>query len=184
MAVLFPMPNSSYTLNPAKSAEMLQGFLNIEADEKVTNGELTKANLQDYKQKHATPGPNTAVANYLSNNFDFISQLGNPDNKINVNDLVRLRPPLPFIPPVTNGGSGNNGGTGRPSPFPIFIPYPVYNQGVGSYPGYRNPFNPFGGFGSANNGFGNTNTGFGGSNTPPIMFLLFSRMMQLFGAGN
>jgi|GEM_PF-4904576 len=184
MAVLFPMPNNSYTLNPANPSEMLQGFLNIESAEKVTNGQLTKAQLQDYTQKNATPGPNTAVANYLSNNFNFISQLGTQDNTISTNDLVRLQPPMPFFPPVINGGSGSSGSPGGTTPYPVFIPYPVYNQGYGSYPGYVNQYNPFGGTGFINNGFGNTGTGFGSSNMSQMMLLLFSRMMQMFGSGS
>ncbi|WP_303674071.1 hypothetical protein [Vampirovibrio chlorellavorus] len=102
MAVLFPTP-FGYTLKANKPAELLQGFLNIQAVENVSNGQLTKANLDSYSTKNfLAADPSSNIAGYLRTNFAAIAKLDGNANGISVDDLVQLRNGLPTSPPVTN----------------------------------------------------------------------------------
>lgn len=168
MAVLFA--NSfGHTLNPANRAELLQGFLNIQNAEGVTDGKLTKANMVDYAQKtFVAADPNSAVASYFNNNFDAISKIDDHDNTITIGDLVRLRPTLPHPSPTTNtpttgtsattGSNNTNFGT-----FPIFNPiaYQPYTGTQGNY------------------GQQSNHTGINNQSASQLMLLIISQMVQL-----
>lgn len=146
MAVVFPTP-FGYTLNPRNQAEMIQGFLNIEAAQGVTSGKLTKADVANYAQKQFfAADPNSAVASYFNNNFDVLAEIGNHDNTLSVDDLVRLHNSLPEIPNVANPPIGTlpNGTQPTTGYTPIFIPVPVQNGNTGNaygQPAYGNNAN-------------------------------------------
>lgn len=169
MAVLFPN-TFGHTLNPINRAELLQGFLNIENAEGVTNGKLTKANMDSYNKKtFIAADPNSAVASYFTKNFDAIAAFENAsnDNAISVDDLVRPRRALPTPPPVTNPtGTGTSTGTnnGTNTAFPIFIPvnFPPNNGTQGIF-GQSAP-----------------NTGLNNQNASQLMLLIISQVIQLF----
>lgn len=99
MAVLFPNTNRAI-LNPTNPSQLLQGFLNIEQAENVTNGKLTQANLASYSQKRFfAADPNSNVAAYLNQNFARIAANDGDRTSISANDLVQLRQNLPALPP-------------------------------------------------------------------------------------
>lgn len=187
MAVLFPTP-VGYTLNPAHQAEMIQGFLNIEAAEGSTNGRLTQAQMADYQQKHANmTDANTAVANYLSTNFNYLAQVGNHDNTISVDDLVQLQHSLPTMPTVNNPtlpdgwpDTTGTGTTGSPAYVPVYIPVPVGTTGTSPYS--YNPYgtttstNPYGTLGST---YGSYTPSTSGQSMPQLMISLLQQMMQM-----
>lgn len=113
MAVLFPT-QFGQVLNPKNSAQLLQGFLNIQNVEGVQNGQLTKANLESYGRKRfLAQDPSSNVANYFTQKFDDIAKLDGNANSISVDDLVSLRSGLPdpatVTPPVTNPPSTGGG---------------------------------------------------------------------------
>lgn len=100
MAVLFPNPNRAI-LSPTDPSQLLQGFLNIEQSENVTNGKLTQANLTSYGQKRfIAADPNSNVASYLTQNFAKIAANDGDSTSISTNDLVQLRQGLPTPPPA------------------------------------------------------------------------------------
>jgi hypothetical protein len=103
MSVLFPTP-AGYTLKANKPAELLQGFLNIQNVENVTNGQLNKANLDSYSQKQFfAADPSSEIAGYFKQNFEAIARLDGNANSISTDDLVQIRQGLPSPPPpVTN----------------------------------------------------------------------------------
>jgi hypothetical protein len=107
MAVLFPT-QFGQVLDPKKNAQLLQGFLNIQNVEGVTDGQLTKSDLASYGQKRfLAADPSSAVAGYLNKNFDAIAKLDGDANSISVDDLVQIRKELPKPDPVTQPPAQN-----------------------------------------------------------------------------
>ncbi len=101
MAVLFPT-QFGQVLDPKKNAQLLQGFLNIQNVEGVTDGQLSKSDLASYGQKRfLATDPSSAVASYLNKNFDAIAKLDGEASSISVDDLVQIRKELPKSDPVT-----------------------------------------------------------------------------------
>lgn len=96
MAVLFKPQRLSAPLQPTQTAQLLQGFLNIQQRVSVQDGVLTPEDLGRYNQLlFFAPDPNARVADYLTQNFTQIAPLdGNPES-ISVDDLVIRRPGLP-----------------------------------------------------------------------------------------
>ena len=156
MAVLFPTP-SGYMLNPGRSAEMVQGFLNIEAAEGATNGRLTQAQIQHYQQSHGNViDANTAVANYLSSNFNTLAKQSSENTAISIDDLVTVRKGLPSMPPVNN------------PPLPEY----TYSPNNGSLNNGYGSFNP-----------GNSGQG-AGQLMLAIMMQMFQMMASLLGGNS
>lgn len=101
MAVLFPT-QFGQVLDPKKNAQLLQGFLNIQNVEGLTDGQLTKSDLASYGQKRfLATDPSSAVASYLNKNFDTIAKIDGDASSISVDDLVQIRKELPKSDPVT-----------------------------------------------------------------------------------
>ncbi len=96
MAVLFKPQQLSTPLQPTQTAQLLQGFLNIQERVRVQDGVLTPDDLGRYNELlFFAPDPNARVADYLTKNFTQIAPLdGNPES-ISVDDLVIRRPGLP-----------------------------------------------------------------------------------------
>lgn len=110
-AVLYRAERPNTPLQPSQTAQMLQGFLNIQRKMEVANGELTLDQLQQYT---AIPfsDQNTPVADYFVQNFNQIAPLDGNADSISVNDLVVRRPELPrtlqppVVPPTGLTGEG------------------------------------------------------------------------------
>lgn len=111
MTVLFRPERVNTPLQPNKTPQLLQGFLNIQGILNVKNGELTEPQLERYNSiKFFLPDVNAPVADYFTRNFNQIAPLdGNPES-ISTEDLVVRRPELPSYtrqkpsPPNRNSG--------------------------------------------------------------------------------
>jgi hypothetical protein len=143
MAVLFPTP-FGHILNPSDQTQMLQAFLNIENAEGVSNGKLSKADLADYaKKQFFAADPNSAVASYLTANFDVISKIDSMDNTIGAEDLVTFQKQLPTLPNVPSPVNATTGPNNAVSVTPIFIPIAFQNGNLGNtgQPTFENNLN-------------------------------------------
>lgn len=96
MVVFYKPDRGSYILQPTKTAQLLQGFLNAQNTLNVKNGQLTQSDLDRYSRlSFFTADVNNQVVDYFTRNYAQIAPIdGNPDS-ISVDDLVIRRPTLP-----------------------------------------------------------------------------------------
>lgn len=110
-AVLYRSDRPNTTLQPTQTAQLLQGFLNIQNKLDVNDGQLALPELERY-----TTIPfadvNSDVADYFVKNFNQIAPLDGNADTISINDLVVRRSELPrnmrpiIMPPDDLSGEG------------------------------------------------------------------------------
>jgi hypothetical protein len=128
-AVLYRTERATAPLQPNQTAQLLQGFLNIQRKMEITTGELSQ---DDLRQFTAIPfaDQNTEVADYFVKNFNQIAPLDGNADTISVNDLVVRRPELPrTIQPIIMPPNGRSG-EGAECPGKILNPNDIFRQPV------------------------------------------------------
>jgi hypothetical protein len=104
------MARNNPPLKPTQTAQLLQGFLNIQETLSIESGRLKESDLDRYNQATLFLDPNAPVADYFTRNFNQIAPLDGDPSTISVDDLVVRRPELPlydapiFPPPVKGSG--------------------------------------------------------------------------------